>query len=429
MEDPYNNFASFFEKEQEVPLVKWECPVDLNRQVMIPNNPEHAIFVSAPTRFRIAIKGQQQILIQRDSLEDAQGNNFVILPSFPVMQKEQKLTLKISQFGAKSLCREYSGIIILSDGDATSQLVLSNREIRNFSSTFLGTNGRGGMLHIPVGCSGYRSRYDAWLAGNLNKNYPVDRWIMWNGCRMWIRNQAHTQNLSEDNISFFRLQSDGRGCWNFHIPAGNGKFVDLRMTLKMLEGRNATKMEIERLPSDQTRSYLDDDIPITIGIRVDVEDRCFHHITKASDKTKKDWAKAITVEGNSVTFAPSPDRKLYIKATRTSCDLVDKPDGKEKDYEFDYSVFKSSPEWQYNLYRDLESERGLEAQTDLFSPGYFEIKLTGGAGAVLNGEILMPNEKPKIDISNTPLIMENAESFGKYPAPRNAALILLLGMN
>ena len=412
LENPYNNFASFFDEEEEIPLVKWECPVDLNRQVMIP--PGHAIFISAPTRFRVAIKNQHQILIQRDSLEDAAGNNFVILPSFPMMQKEQKLKLKIAQFGAKSLCRESSEIIILSNGNLTSQLVLTNREIRNFDSTFLATNERGGMLHVPVSCCEFRSRYDAWLAGNIHKDYPVDRWIMWNGCRMWILNQAHTQQLSVNTISFFRLLSDGRGCWNFHVPIGNGKFADIRMTLKMLPGRNATKMEIERLPADDTRNYLDDDLPITIRIRIDLEDRCFHHITKASDKTKHDWDKAVVFEKNSLTFAPSPERKLIIKASRTSCDLADKPSLHiENNSDFDYAVFKSNPGWRYNLQRSIEGERGLESQTDLFSPGYFEIKLTGGTGAVLNGEILMPGENPKLDITNTSIRPENTESFGK----------------
>lgn len=411
LEDPYNNFASFFNKGHEIPLVKWECPADLKRQVMVP--PGHAIFVTAPTRFRVSLRNQQQILIQRDSLEDTQGNNFIILPSLPVKYKAQKLTIKIAQFGAESLSRESSEIIFLSNGDSSSQLVLSNREIREFDSTYLATNGRGGMLHIPVSCCGYRSRYEALLAGNLNSDYPVDRRIMWNGCRIWIRNETHTQNLSVDNISFFSLLSDGRGCWNFHIPAGNGKFVDLRMTLKMLTGRNATKMEIERLPAEQSQNYLDDDIPITVGIRIDVEDRSFHEITKANETIRKSWEKAISVKGNSLTFKPNSERSLFIEGSKTSFDLVEKTVNDDSENEFDFSVFKLQPEWRYNLYRELEASRGLESKTDTFSPGYFEIKLTGGSGAVINGEILMPGEKPEIDNTNVSIKPEKAESFAE----------------
>lgn len=411
IEDPYNNFAKFFEENEEIPLVKWECPFDLNRQVLIP--PGHAIFISAPTRFRVAIKNQHQILIQRDSLVDANGRNFVILPSLPSMQREQKLQLRISQFGAKSLCRETSEIIILSDGNATSQLVLTNREIRHYNSVFLATNGRGGMVHIPVSCYEYPSRYDAWLAGNLNPDFPVDRWIMWKGCRMWIRNQAHTQLLNIDNISFFRLQADGMGCWNFHVPAGNGQFVDLTMKLKMIEGQNATKMEIERLPSDDTRNYLGNDVPIKIGIRIDVEDRNFHDITKASEQLQEKWMQAVSYQDNAMTFAPSPERKLMLKASRTSCNLSDRPKANTlNESEFGYSVFKFEPEWQYNIFRRLEQERGLEAHTDIFSPGYFEISLTGGSGAVINGEILMPGENPEFEITHSLPKAEKTENFG-----------------
>ena len=48
---------------------------------------------------------------------------------------------------------------------------------------FLATNGRGGMLRAPVRWGELTSRYDALLAGNLEPEIPVDRWIMFTRTR------------------------------------------------------------------------------------------------------------------------------------------------------------------------------------------------------------------------------------------------------
>ncbi len=391
LQDPKRNFASLFDSSREIPLVSWRCPEDLGRQVMLP--PGHALYVSAASRFRVEIKSTMNIIIQRDSLEDAMGNNFIILPPFALRQQDQKLTLKISRFGEQSLCRETSEIIALSNGNYLAQLLLSNREIRNSKTVFLSTNSRGAMMHIPVNFSSPQSRYDGILAANLNDNYPVDRRIMWSTCRMWIKNQTHVQILSRQHISFFRLMADGRGCWNFHVPAAPGKFVDLRITMSMVNDQNTSRIEIERLASENTKNFIENDSQVTLGIRVDVEDRPFHDITKAIAKTREDWPKAVKHSNDSFSFSPTPPNSLVVRASRFHAT--------ENKSLNDLPVFKRSDEWLTDLERPVEADRGLQNRTDLFSPGYFEIKLIAGDFAILQGDIVT-SEARKIEFKTNP---------------------------
>jgi len=396
LDNPAKHFAEHFATEKEIPLVKWNSIEDLHREVMIP--PGHAILVTERTRFRVAIKDQNEILYQYDSIIDSNNNNFVIIPPLPRTPIEKRIILQISQFGSKSLCRESATIVLLSDEDNPISLSINNSEIRKSHSTFLSTNGRGAMVHIPIACCDFTSKYDAFLSANLNNNYPVDRWIMWNGCRILVKNQTHTQELSVDTIESFRLIDNNRGCWNMHVPVGNGKYVDIRITLFMLAELNATSMTIERLAANNKRNYLNDKIPVTIKLHIDIEDRSFHNVTKSSDDATMFFKNAISYEDNAFTFTPSAERKLVIKSSKTasneseSLNIIDGDAIIPQD-----SNFKYKPQWRYNLHRKLEAERGLESKTELFTPGYFNIPLTGATKNTITGEILMGNEISKTD--------------------------------
>jgi predicted glycogen debranching enzyme len=49
--------------------------------------------------------------------------------------------------------------------------------------------------------------------------------------------------------------------------------------------------------------------------------------------------------------------------------------------------FKWEPEWHYMVHRTLEAERGLDPDSDLYSPGYFSCQLTGNEGVELTAHI------------------------------------------
>ncbi len=45
------------------------------------------------------------------------------------------------------------------------------------------------------------------------------------------------------------------------------------------------------------------------------------------------------------------------------------------------------PEWQYMVHRAVDAERGLDPDSDLFSPGYFSVALEGNQQVSLSADI------------------------------------------
>jgi predicted glycogen debranching enzyme len=379
MENPYKNFSAFFKEGDEVPLTFFEYPRDLARLVMLP--PGHAMFVAAQGRFRIAVIDGNEILIQRDSLQDASGNDFVILPPIPRPEANKILKIRLSQFGADGLRRETGSMLLLSDKTPVPQLKLNNTQIRKDNPVFLAANGLGGMMHIPVSCCEYSSKYDAILASNLHPDYPVDRWIMWNSCRLEVKHQTHTQVLSIDCLESFEVMADSRGCWIFNVPVGNGKFIKLKISMSMPEFKNAACMQIERL-SDGSDNLLGNNAPVSVIVHIDLENRSFHNNSKLNDRIIEQWSKLTDLTENGFVFSPSAEHCLVLKS-----EIID-PENLDIDKAGNIrpTNFQFKPEARYGIYRPNEAERGLDPYNDLFSPGFFEFKLKGGTAALIYGE-------------------------------------------
>ena len=382
---PEDSFALFFKEENEIPLLFWESPADLTRHVMLP--PGHAMFISAPSRFRIAIVDNGKILIQRDSLQDASGQEFVILPPISPASELSFLEIKLSQFGIDGLRRESAKLVLLPESPKALDLKLTNQQIRANNPIYLATNERGGMMHIPIQCCACSSKYDSFLAANLNKEYPVDRWIMWNSMSVIVRYQTHKQQLGITCLKSFEVLSDKKGCWIFHVPVGNGRFVDIRVILSMAVHSNSSIMQIERLQTtDSDDEILDKDQVISIIARANLENRSFHQNTKLNNEVRDAWINATKIEQSSFEFSPSPDRKLILKA-----EIVKYLKDSDLD---DKAVFYKKPEVYYNVYYHKEAERGLDAYNDIFSPGYFKLKLKGTEAAIIYGETLSEGDTP-----------------------------------
>jgi predicted glycogen debranching enzyme len=390
LDKPEESFASFFSKDTEIPLLFWESPADITRHVMLP--PGHAIFVSAPNRFRIAIVDKGAIIIQRDSLQDASGRDFVILPPIHPKTELEFLEIKLSQFGVNGLRRESAKLILLPEQSTPFNLKLNNQQIRSANPIYMATNGCGGMMHIPVQCCEFKSKYDAFLAANLNTEYPVDRWIMWNSMQIFVKYQTHMQQLGIDCLKSFDILPEKQGCWVFHVPIGNGRFIDIRITLSMVANYNSSLMQIERLDSSNSEdAILDKNQVITIIARANLENRSFHQNTKINNETRDAWINATKAYNSSFEFTPSADRKLILKSQ-----IVKSNSGISLDNQsnLDKAVFKIKPKIYYNLYNQQEAERGLEAHNDMFSPGYFKFKLKASEAAVIYGETLSTNDIP-----------------------------------
>jgi predicted glycogen debranching enzyme len=121
------------------------------------------------------------------------------------------------------------------------------------------------------------------------------------------------------------------------------------------------------LPSNTSKAELDDTVPVNIIVRPDIEDRSAHAKTEAHPELVRSWSQAVGAANNSFSFAPAPERQLWITSSGGS--------------------FVSEPEWTHGVPHPVDAQRGLGESSDLFSPGYFKFELQGTQTVTLKAEI------------------------------------------
>ena len=376
LKDPFKFCESVYPKNYPVPLIHWEWPRDLYREVMIP--PNHMIIITAPYRFRASVVLDEKVICNKDSLIDNSGQYFAIFAQrTPYLKCHKTATFKISMYKDTECEHNSSEILLLADDVDTCRLTLTAKDIIDKSNTFLNGNRRGGMLRSCLKWGEINDRYTALLAANLNTKIPVDRHIMFNRGRAWILRQGRSEELSINTMSNFSINPDGGGTWTFRVPVGNGLYVDISLAMVMLHEENAIRISAYRHPANKRKHYLDDNSLVHLIFRPDLEDRSFHRDTKLNDDLKKLWTNSIESDNKGFIFAPTNKRMLRIGATK--------------------GRFKRENEFIDSVYRKTEVERGFNASSDLFSPGYFNIDLDGGEHSELIAQVLTPEENKAID--------------------------------
>ncbi|MDD5678218.1 MAG: amylo-alpha-1,6-glucosidase [Kiritimatiellae bacterium] len=380
---------SAFCRHQDAPgaaprVVTWEWPRDLKREVMIP--PHHFLYLRATAPFRAQIEEGKRVVQQQNSLPAADGRHFILFCPKAARLEPHAGLLKLSVYKPERTRHETAPLLFLPPGNATrAPVAYTHKDLLDTHPMVLSTNGRGGMLRAPVRWAEVRSRYDALLAGNLNPDYPEDRRIMLTRCRAWLVFQGYSQDITIDRLQAFHL-GENAGLWQFRVPFGYGQSVFLDIHTKMIPGQNAVRLVFCRLPCTDAENCLADGQAVQLIIRPDIEDRSFHEDTKAFLGPERDWPAAIHPDHDAsqrvsgFTFAPNPERQLHIAVS----------DG----------IFQAEPEWQYMVYHPVEAERGMNADSDLFSPGYFSCPLSGGAEIELLAQILTPAENDRIAVAD-----------------------------
>lgn len=370
-------------------LISWQWPRDLKRTVMLP--PRHFLLISAPALFRVQVLEGSRVLRQADALplgdlsswnapapnnanmpdQRAAARFFVLLPPFPVPQDALDYKLCFSIYAKEKIDHSSAHLLLLTSGQQSSvPIKFSRHDLLDKHQILLGTNQRGGMLRAGVIWAELNSRYDALLAGNLSTEFPEDRRIMLTRCRAWLVYHGYAQDISLDREQEF-IRDGNAGIWRFRVPFGHGQLVWFDVRAEMLAGKNAVRLHFSRRPCTRDDG-LADDLPVALIIRPDIEDRSFHEDTKAYLGPEKAWPAAIQPKPNGFVFAPQQQHQLKMTATT--------------------GVFQVEPEWQYMVALPIEGERGLQAASDLFSPGYFRMELAGGEEAVVLAQILTPEE-------------------------------------
>ncbi len=363
----------------EARVVPWQWPSDCRRRVMIPAG--HLLMIEAPQPFRVRIIEQtdhgEKTRLTGDALCRTDGMFFALFPPLPSAEGHMHRTLKLSMFNGDGYTHTESGLLYLAAPDQVyAQKVFNRSTLNQAPLKCLGTNGRGAMMRAHAAWAQISSKYDGLLAANLNPDYPDDRHIMLSRCRAWLVFQGYSQDVGIECQEQFWLQDADGGGWRFTIPCGQGQHVSLLFTARMIPNENQVIITINRQTAGDASDRLPDDKPVRLIIRPDIDDRNFHANTKAFMGPEHHFPDSCGVMENGFEFSPDPGRKLLCQTSAGD--------------------FVWEPEWQYMIPLPVEADRHMDPHTDLFSPGYFSIYLTGGQTVGLTASV---NAEPDVPAS------------------------------
>ncbi len=365
-EDPVSFCRSINPSSSETRVVTWQWPRDLRRQVMIP--PAHFLMLRADRAFRAHLLDGRQTVACENSLQKADGSFFGLFLPQASPGTAKTLVLKLALHEADGSRHAEASLLALPEPSKIRvKRIFQRPELLKKNLTFIDTNGRGGMLRIPVSWGRLASRYDSLLAANIDADIPVDRWIMLSRCRAWLVFQGYSQALNTDCLEAFAVDDDAGGIWRYHIPTGQGEDVFVTLGLHMVPDKNSVRLTFYRRPDGGVAGRLEDSKPVQLILRPDIENRNFHQTTKAYLGPENEWPLKVAGTERGFQFSPDTDHHLRIQIS----------DG----------VFVLEPEWQYMVHRAADAGRGLDPDSDLFSPGYFTVFLEGDQQVTLEAEI------------------------------------------
>jgi predicted glycogen debranching enzyme len=406
LDDPVQFCRLMNVQSQEHRVVFWDWPQDLRRHVMLP--PGHLLLVRAPDPFSASVSDGQtfgeSIWAHEESLMSSEGTHFVLLVFKKTMKTARHCRLKLVVYEKDGPRHEEAPLFILgNDETASFNPSWTRNDLIDQAPMFLSTNGIGGMCRAPLRWGELAGKYDALLAANLDQRYPVDRWIMLTRVRAWTVYQGFSQEICFHSLDRFWLD-DNKGIWRFKVPTGQGQRIDLTVEVEMLPGQNTVRLSFHRLPARRGKGKLSDRAAVQLIVRPDIEDRNFHENTKAYQGLEAAWPAAFQCRLDAFIFTPSAGRVLTLSISE--------------------GIFVWQPEWHYMVHRRLEKERGMDPDSDLWSPGYFSVFLEGGKTAILTASV---NERPSLPGDVASSVSGKSKSLEKTLRASLAAFVVRRG--
>lgn len=368
--DPVAFCREAYTQSPESRVVRWVYPRDSRREVMLP--PGHFLLVESPEAFHVKISHQRTTLGTEKSMFSPKGFHWALLNPLPTAAEHLKLTLQLSVYTTDGPRRVETCLLLLSGETQVMDLCYPRKMLDQSFLRTLVTNDLGAASFLPIAWGKLNSRYDAVLSANVDAKLPVDRWIMFSRLRGWVVYQDYSQSLDGDCLEMFALDGSLQGEWTFHVPTGRGTHVVIKIKVLMDRDRDNVQLVLERCPAAQGQGYLPDAERIDIILRPDIENRSFHANTKAYKGLEQIWPSAVIPGEEGFTFRPDDQHILDIHQEK--------------------STFVFEPEWHYMVHRSEDAARGFDAQGDLFSPGYFKIKVGGGGVTRLEASVTAPGE-------------------------------------
>ena len=371
-------------------VTTWEWPRDTHRTALLA--PDQFLLVKAAHGFIAELHDEHgATLAHEKSITQANGTSFTLFRPLETPEAHRYLTLKVTAFDPEKIKHTESAIMQLSK-EENATIITSCRagEIHDRDRYAVCTNNHGALAQVRIGWAELRSKYDGLLIGNLNPAVPVDRHTMLTRCRAWIVCNGYSNELSLHCQKRFTVADDGTVVWNFAVPVGEGKLIPLKAALQLHPDTNAVRLSFLREDAGDDPEHLANDRPVSLILRTDIEDRCNHEVTKAHSGPEAHWAGAVQAKKDGYVFAPAHERKLKVKLKG--------------------GTFHHESEWYYMIGHPVDQARGIDGESDLFSPGYFKIDLKGKACAELVAGI---NEvptfaKPTFAVASEELSIEEA---------------------
>ncbi|OQY51797.1 MAG: transmembrane fusion protein [Desulfobacteraceae bacterium 4572_89] len=381
-DDPIEFIRSLNKESKESRVIVFDFQRDKKRQLMVP--PGFFLLIKCRTGFRAEILDEfksNQISGKRfpkKSIGYEEGiptkdkkGFFALFPPGKIRHFHKEYTLNLRVFESAGTQIETASLLYLAPGrDLSMSSSFTRKEIvKTPFLKLLGTTTRGGMMRAAAWWGRLDSRYDAFLGANMDKTMPENRWMVFSRCRIWAIFQGYSRELTLDCLEKFTFSYDHGGKWLFHVPTSEGRYYAVTLYLFIDPEENHVCLSLVRENSSQNNLlFLNDDKPVTIIMRPDIEDRSFHETVKAYKGPEKQWPKSISTFDQGFLFSLSRGKTLGITLNR----------GK----------FVHEPEWHYMVRRPLEAQRGLDPESDLFSPGYFTSSCLGGESMVLNAAVM-----------------------------------------
>ncbi len=383
--DPIAFIRSLNHVSKESRVVVFDVTKDLARQVMVP--PGFFLLVKSPVGFRSEIlvftNGEKQSLGYEEGLPMADVGFFALFMPKAILKKHKPCHLHLRLFYPEKIRVETAALLYLAPFDTLHLHTTFTRKkiAADPGLTLLGTTNTGGMMRAPGDWGQLHSRYDGLLGANLNPAMPEDRRMVLARCRIWAIFQGYSRELAKDCLKTVTFSYDNAGLWRFHVPTSEGKYYVLELTLILSATSNRIQLSVKRPETKNNNSrFLQDEAPVTLIFRPDIEDRGFHETVKAFMGPETDWPQRVTPHGSGYEFSLSSGHTLSITLAR--------------------GVFVHEPQWQYMVHRPLEAQRGLDPDSDLFSPGYFSFECRGGQSATLVAEVTGKKDAAKHKADN-----------------------------
>jgi predicted glycogen debranching enzyme len=326
-------------------VVTWTL-LDRRRITLVP--PGHWLLLHDERPFRASLAGQDNKA--REAVEAIEVQDGYVACFKPEHQKTAvDAELEIERYGLAN-DKVKATVRFLAAGPIVAGTITHPPP----DSLVLLTNGRGGMARLCADLGRINSKYDCALGANLNPEFPVDRHVFAKRIRAWITADGFTTALILQNLA--SLQIGPPAVWSFVAEAGDGRTVELQMTVDMLEGSNTTLFTFERLPASYPAD-LPPQFGVHLTIRVDIEDRNFHTETHHNDAADYHFNANSHPLADQVGFAftPAPDRQLRVFSN--------------------VGVYHPQPEWCHGIPHPIEQSRGQVGSADAYSPGWFELPL------------------------------------------------------